>query len=124
MDQYTQPVQQLVLNIPGHARDLGPIVHILLRSVESMEVENSWVAVVLAYPDLTALRTILPCVNEGVLRGIPPSKTHVKATHECDGVVNYTHLLVLHTRSISRLMVQVNRAHVCPIESACCKVRW
>jgi hypothetical protein len=117
-------MHQVALNIPGHTRNLGPIVHILLRSVEIMEVENSWIAVVLAYPDLSALRTILSFVNKGVLRSIPPSKAHVDASHERDSFVDDTHFLVLKTWSIDRLVVQVHCAHVGPVESACHKVRW
>lgn len=114
---------KVTLNIPGHTRNLGPIVHILLWSVESMEVKNSWIAVVLAYPDLSALRTILDLVNKGVLWGIPPSKTHVDASHECDGFVDDTHFLVLKTWLIGLLVVQANCSHVGPVESARRKVR-
>lgn len=89
-----------------------------------MEVENSWIAVVLSYPDLGALRAILSFVNKGVLRGIPPSEAHVDASHKRDGFVDYTHFLVLKTLSMGRLVVQVNCAHVRPVESACRKVRW
>ena len=117
-------MHQVALNLPGHTRNLGPIVHILLWSVESMEVKNSWIAVVLAYPDLTALRAILSFVNKGVLRGIPPSKTHVEASHECNGFVDDTHFLVLKTWSIGGLVVQVNCSHVGPVESAGREVGW
>lgn len=89
-----------------------------------MEVKDSWIAIVLAYPDLSALRTVLYLVNKGVLRGIPPSKTHVDASHECDGFIDDTHFLVLKTWSIGRLVVQVNCSHVGPVESARRKVRW
>jgi len=115
---------QVALGIPGHTRNLGPIVHILLRSVEIMEVEYSWIAVVLAYPDLSGLRTILSLVNKGVLRGIPPSKAHVDPSHERDSFVDYTHFLVLKTWSMGCLVVEVNPAHMGPVESACRKVRW
>src|SRR5258706_2463225 len=117
-------MHQVALNIPGHTCHLGPIVHILLWSVESMEVKNSWIAVVLAYPDLSALRAVLSFVNKGVLRGIPPSKTHVEASHECNGFVDDTHFLVLRKWSIGRLMAQVSRSHVGPVESAGRKVGW
>ena len=59
-----------LLDIPGHSRDLRPIVHVLMGLAQCMEVTYARIAVVFTRPDLLAVR--IRIVDEYMLRSVPP----------------------------------------------------
>ena len=34
-------------------------------------------------------------IDKNMLRGVPPTETHVESTHKCDGLIDNTHFLML-----------------------------
>lgn len=100
--------------MPRLSRSLVAIVHILERLVKLVIIADSGVCVVFARPDLrwsalVAIRLVLwkikvifdrrSVIDQRVTWSIPSTETEIKTSHESDGLVNNTHLLVLPERT-------------------------
>ena len=91
--------------VPWHTWNLCSVVHLLVRLVESIEVLDSRVAVVFAWPDLTVLGVSRALVVEfeaselvvcqGVAGVIPSTEAKIDTSNKRHHVVNNDNLLVM-----------------------------
>ena len=131
--------------VPRHPRDPAPVIHILLGFIQSVEVSDPTVAIILACdvycltnsecvtkirgltrPDLLASFEIqrIGVIDENVLWCVPPAETHIEPTHERDGLVDNTQFLMLTKKTVRRCARDGpgGMSYVGPVECSCLEV--
>lgn len=99
-------------NSPWHSRNLVAVDHLDKRLVQLGKLDDTLVRVIFATPHgsvrTSGVREIF--VREDVLRRVPTAVTQIETTHEGNGFVDHTQLLMLHRQqraAVSAMNIRV-----------------